>query len=68
MDIRGIKGRYFPDRFFNEQQLIKGIKIELMNIENKNLAKSVAKDNLLKHKNYYIAFEKMLRARGKGSQ
>ena len=43
-----------PDSDFDSKQLAKGIEIEMEHVNNKDLAKEIAKDHLAEVPNYYL--------------
>jgi hypothetical protein len=51
-DLSGA-GRNMPDHFFNQEQLIMGINVEMEHTTNPNVAKAIAKDHLMEFPFYY---------------
>ena len=45
------RGRYIPDKYFNDKQLLEGIETELEHTNNIYKAKQIAKDHLEENKN-----------------
>ena len=48
-----------PDSDFNAEQLIKGIEIEIEHTDDREIAKSIAKDHLFEIPDYYDRLQKM---------
>ena len=53
------RGRYIPDKYFNDKQLLEGIETELEHTANIYKAKQIAKDHLNEDPRYYKYLEKM---------
>ena len=48
-----------PDKYFDQDQLNKGIQVEYEHTNNMELAKKIAKDHLVEFPDYYTRLEKM---------
>lgn len=57
--IKGGLAKNLPYKMFNNNELKKGIKVELEHTPNVNIAREIAKDHLVEFPKYYTELAKM---------
>lgn len=64
LELDGGLGDFKTDNEFDEEQLVKGIKVELEHTNSPYIAKEIAKDHLVQDPRYYDHLEAMIKSTG----